>query len=142
MDYVYNATVLTVHDGDTLHLEVDLKRRMRVKDADLGFSTYVRSGSLVLHEDFRLFGINAPELRNPDGSGTAALEYFDSLLRNDQDQYAPLVIQTIKSGDHEKQEKYGRWLARLWPGGTTVLDPTTSLNQKMVDSGHAVPFMV
>lgn len=139
MKYLYDAKVLKVHDGDTLHLEVDLNRHVPVLDADLGFSTYIRSRKLLLHEDFRLYGINAPELSTPEG--LLALEYFDSMLRDDDDKYTALVIETIPQGDHEKQEKYGRWLARLWRAGEPA-DPATSMNQKMVDSGHAVPFMV
>lgn len=139
MKYLYDAKVLKVHDGDTLHLEVDLNRHVPVLDADLGFSTYIRSRKLLLHEDFRLYGINAPELSTPEGK--LALEYFDSMLRGDNDTYVALAIETIKQGDHEKQEKYGRWLARLWRKGESI-KPEDSINQKMVDSGHAVPFMV
>lgn len=141
LSYIYKATVLRVVDGDTVHLAVDLNRRVRVVDQDLGFSTYVRAGRLVLHENFRLYGINAPERRNPDGSGLVALAYFDALLRDGTPGYAPLTIQTVKQTDHEKLDKYGRYLALLWVAGT-ALDPALSLNQAMVDSGHAVPFMV
>lgn len=47
--FVYNATVISVHDGDTLTLDVDL-----------GFSVHVT-------ESFRLLGCNARELSQPGG---------------------------------------------------------------------------
>ena len=132
MEYLYSATVISVHDGDTLHLAVDLKRRTRAKDQDLGFGLYVRSGKFVTITRFRLYGIDAPELSTPEG--VAAYQYFDHLLKRGTDNYVPLEVETIKQADHQKQEKYGRYLANLWYEGV-------SLNQEMVTSGHAVSFL-
>lgn len=143
--YEYQATVLAVHDGDTLHLDVDLGQAMRGKPRDFGFDTYVEAGRLRLHEDFRLYGINAPELANPDGSGKAALTYLTGLLQAGTGAFVgPLAIRTYKqptsTENPEKQEKFGRWLATLWLPGETP-GAVLSINDRMVSSGHAVSFM-
>lgn len=139
--YHYQATVLAVHDGDTLHLDVDLGRRINLTDRDLGFSTYIEGRRLKLHEDFRLYGINAPELANADGSGVAALNALLAMLHTPDGTafLGPLTIRTYKQADHEKQEKYGRWLASLWLPGEYPPN-TPSINDRMVSSGHAVPY--
>lgn len=58
--YVYAATVLSVHDGDTLTL-----------DLDLGFSVHVRAS-------VRLLGCNARELSEPGGK--EARDHLRALL--------------------------------------------------------------
>ena len=105
--YEYAASLLKIVDGDTVDVRVDL-----------GFT---------IHYDIRLrlAGINAPEMNNPDGSGVAARAYITTLLNG------PLIIQTAK----DRKEKYGRYLATIYVGGSTV-----SVNQQMLDSGHAVPY--
>jgi endonuclease YncB( thermonuclease family) len=134
---LYRAAVIDAHDGDTVRLDVDLAQRMRGRDRDLGFSVYVEGGALRLHEQFRLLGINAPELGNPDGSGVAARDYLVSLLTEG---YRRVWVRTERAAGHDQQEKYGRWLGTLW---LEAEDPSKdpSLNQRMVSSGHAVPFM-
>lgn len=58
--YTYAATVLSVHDGDTLALDVDL-----------GFHVHT-------HTSVRLLGCNARELAQP--GGTAARDHLRALL--------------------------------------------------------------
>lgn len=137
LTYQYNATVIDVHDGDTMHLDVDLKRSVRGTAFDLGFSVYGQAGHLHVHEDFRLLGINAPELANPDGSGIVARD----ALRARLEPTTAVIVHTVKQADHEKQEKYGRWLATVW---LSTQDPRKdqSLNDWMIANGYAVPFMV
>lgn len=76
----------------------------------------------------RLYGINAPELSTPDG--VAARDYVRTLI-------APGDQLTVVS--HRllgATEKYGRVLASVSiPGGR-------DLSTLMIDSGHAVPYMV
>lgn len=86
---------------------------------DLGF--YIEHTTPI-----RMAGINAPEL-NTD-AGKAARTALDGFVAAHPGQW---TAQTYKSGE----EKYGRWLAHLIaPDGTNV-------NQWMVDSGYAVPYM-
>ena len=121
MLYEYDATVLAVHDGDTITCDVDL-----------GFKTWLRGAK------FRLYGINAPELSTD--RGPAARDALAGQLPAD----AQVTLLTLPSNvtplSPDKVEKFGRWLATVLvtqPDGTRL-----NLNQWMVDNGHAVPFMV
>lgn len=113
--YEYAATVVAVHDGDTVTLAVDCGLRVAVTDK------------------FRLYGpdpagregLDAPELGTPEGE--AARAFLAGLLAS----WGPTVrVRTVK----DRKEKYGRWLA-------VVLDPATgaSANQLLIDAGHAAP---
>ena len=57
----YPATVLSWHDGDTCHLDIDL-----------GFAVH-----LISQPSCRIFGINAPELSTD--AGKASLAYVTAL---------------------------------------------------------------
>lgn len=83
--YEYRATVISVVDGDTVLLSVDL-----------GFLVSYRHSC-------RLFGINAPEHKTP--TGDAATAYLTALLPAG----TVLTLRTQK----DKFEKYGRILGTL-----------------------------
>ena len=103
--YEYKATLTRVVDGDTLDLAVSL-----------GFN-------VCLNERFRLYGINAPEVKGVEReAGLRATEWLNATIAGKE-----LAIQTIKDG----KEKYGRWLAIIFAGGANV-------NEAMVAAGHAV----
>ena len=87
--YYYRATVVSVYDGDTCTVDIDL-----------GLNTWVRG------EKLRLYRINAPELRGKERS--AGLKSRD-FLRNQIDG-KKIIIQTIK----DRKEKFGRYLAEIW----------------------------
>lgn len=72
MNYSYAATVIRVHDGDTLDASIDLGLRTRRKDADLGFFLFIEKGKLRLHANIRLAACNAAELGTPGGDAAAA----------------------------------------------------------------------
>ena len=108
--YDYQAQVLTVHDGDTLKLRVDL-----------GFS---------IHDDMtvRLAGINAPELATPEGK--AAQAFAEGWVKAHA---SPNVgVRTQK----DRQEKYGRYLATVYD----LTDPTATLNAALLAAGYAQPW--
>jgi len=128
MKFVYPATVIRIHDGDSLRLNVELPKRARGKDTDFGFSIHLENGGLHIHEDFRLLGLNCAELATP--SGKAAQCYLASLLSG------KLTIQTVKEASHDKREKYGRFLVTIWVDGR-ALEWDTSINAEMIRSGHA-----
>lgn len=71
------ATVLNVHDGDSIKVAIRLARTRR-RDSDLGFHIYTEHGWLVLHAAVRLLGCNAIELANP--GGVEARDHLASLL--------------------------------------------------------------
>jgi micrococcal nuclease len=106
--YNYAATAMSVIDGDTVRLDIDL-----------GFG--ITSRQVV-----RLMGINAPELHGqPDPEpGRAAKAFLEGVLYVG----AKVRVNTFK----DKREKYGRLLAAIWIG-----EDVTSVNQRMLDAGHA-----
>jgi micrococcal nuclease len=124
-DYTYPAVVLAIHDGDTCHLDIDLGQGINLVDRDFGFHFYVQNKRLHLHEDFRFYGINAPELNTQ--AGKDALAFLQTLM-----QIGTALTAKINKG--RQQEKYGRWLATL------ILPDGTNINDRMVATGHAVAY--
>ena len=88
--YEYSATVLTVHDGDTLRLNIDL-----------GFDVF--EGNM----DMRLFGVDAPELKRPDKLGEKSRDALKAWLVAHP---GPYVVTTVK----DKTEKFGRYLVKTF----------------------------
>lgn len=107
--YTYNATLLYVHDGDTITVIMDLGFRISIETP------------------IRFLGINAPELSTPEG--IVARDYLKSLIGSN----TQLLITSKKN----PRDKYGRWLGDVYMTKNAI-----SLNQQMIDSGNAVPFMV
>ena len=93
-EYWYQATVLSIHDGDTITLRFDLGRRIYSEDS------------------IRLYRINAPELSQ--AGGKEARDY----LRNLVPLGALVRVQTHKNA----RDKYGRWLGDVWYNGICVND--------------------
>jgi endonuclease YncB( thermonuclease family) len=108
--FEYAATVVSVTDGDTIKLNVDL-----------GFHVTVT-------ESFRLFGINAPEHGTP--AGDVATAYLKGAL--------PVGSAVTVKSEKPKAihtEKYGRWLGIVFLG-----DSQTAVNDDLVATGHALPW--
>jgi micrococcal nuclease len=115
--FVYEAKVLSVHDGDTISVEVDLGFQIKFTDK------------------IRFYGINAPELKikdvnnkmqiNPEGMKTLAV-VNDFIKAGDT-----IVIETIK----DKKEKFGRYLANIY---ATKNDEQIFLNKYLLDNNLAV----
>jgi endonuclease YncB( thermonuclease family) len=91
-----------------------------VVDVDLGFRH-----RWTIH--VRLYGINAPELVGPNRlAGLAAQEHLEELLA-----MPGLMLHSHK----DKPDKYGdRWLGEFFRDGV-------SLNERMVEAGHAVRYV-
>lgn len=108
------AAVVSVYDGDTVTLRVDL-----------GFGVQVV-------ETFRLLGIDAPELRAKSRlERLAAADARDWLIGKIARDVEKLTVRSEKG----RKEKYGRYLAELWIDGEK-----TSVNAQMVESQHAVAY--
>jgi len=109
--YLYNAEVVKVVDGDTFKIVVDL-----------GFE--VKFGP----KSVRLYGVNTPESRTTNleekKMGLAAKEFTDQWLTAANHK---VKIETII----DKNEKYGRILARVWN------EAGECLNEAIVKSGLA-----
>lgn len=104
----YKAKLLRIVDGDTVDLAVDA-----------GFDIWFNAR-------FRLYGINAAEIRTKNleekARGLAAKDWLADKLKDKE-----IVIQTYKE---DKQEKYGRYLAKIFVDGV-------NLNDLMVQEGFA-----
>jgi micrococcal nuclease len=93
--WTYSGTLERVVDGDTVFLRVE-------REVDFGFRRQMRLSSV---EEFRLLGIDAPEMHGPTRAmGRRARDELEACLTK----ILPLKVQTQKS------DQYGRWLAKIW----------------------------
>jgi micrococcal nuclease len=109
--YDYNAKVLRVVDGDTVWMTVDLGFRL----------------SMVM--DFRLLGINTPELvGSTKVAATAAKLELERILG-----LGSIRVLSTKS------DKYGRWLGTFF---VTPADgsPVINVNEALLKGGFAVAY--
>ena len=112
MDYTYDCFLVRVVDGDTVYLDVDL-----------GF--HIRATL-----DFRLAGLNCPEIDGPTRpAGLAAKTETERLCT-----LGRLRAVTTKA------DKYRRWLVRLFVAPAT--GPELCVNDELLKGGFAVPYMV
>ena len=127
--FTYAAKLIDVIDGDTVDLLIDL-----------GFGVHVK-------ERCRLYGIDAPEM--PTEAGRNAKSRLESLIGAVN---VDLHVQTIKMPRRpkEKTDKYGRYLAVLYDGISSMEDDEenaaeqgipnmlwSSINRRMIAQGHA-----
>jgi micrococcal nuclease len=108
--YEYRAFVRKVYDGDTITCDIDL-----------GFNVIMRNQKL------RLVGINTPEVRGE--SRPEGLKVRDIVRSRISNKW--VVIKTHK----DKKGKYGRWLGEIYES-----DTEESLNQWLLNEGHAVEY--
>jgi micrococcal nuclease len=104
--YEYNAEVTKHVDGDSIHLRVDLGFRLSFED------------------NFRVYGINTPELRDRDPSQKEKAQLAKARLAELCPIGSKVLIHTHKSG------KYGRWLVTIYADGQDV-------GIILVNEGHA-----
>ena len=109
--YEYKVKITRVVDGDTVDAEVDL-----------GFDTFIK-------DRIRLIGLDTPESRTRNKKekalGLAAKAYLKELLRKNK---GDIILRTSKEG----KGKFGRILGTL-----LIYDGMTSVNQMLIDEGHA-----
>jgi len=95
--YHYRAFVDSVYDGDTITATVDL-----------GFNVSVKK------EKFRLYRINAPEVRGEEReAGLISRDWLRERILGKE-----IILVTKK----DKKGKYGRWLADVWIDDICVND--------------------
>ncbi len=108
--YHYKATVVSVYDGDTCTVDIDL-----------GLYTWIRK------EKIRLLRINAPEIRGKERpEGLKSRDFLRELLLGKE-----VIIETYK----DKREKYGRYLAEIWMKDKK--EKFININDLMVKKGFA-----
>jgi len=112
--YTYNAKCIRVIDGDSCVLNIDL-----------GFKIWLKRSS-------RLTMINTPELNSPDEEirlkAVAAKDALAGLIEG----------KDVRIKSH-RLDKYGRpevEIVVMTPGGDGI-----HVNQRMIDDGHAVPYV-
>jgi len=124
----YAATVVAIHDGDTIDLSLVLVKmrstvaaRAKALDVDLGFNVHRTPDGVVLErQSVRLLGCNAPELATP--AGKAALAYIETLVKIGD------LVTLVSHG----WDKYG---GRI--DGVVTLTDGRDLAQAMVAAGQA-----
>ena len=113
--YTYNGTIVRVIDGDSVWIEVDVGFHMSYK------------------YNFRLGGINTPELRSSDPIEKAKAYDAKARLQELLPVGSQVQVATGKPG------KYGRWIATIHTEAAVALDQI-SVNQILLDEGHAVVY--
>ena len=87
--YFYRAKVVSVYDGDTCTVDIDLGMKMWVH-----------------REKIRLSRIDAPEMRGAEREqGILSRDFLRGLILDRE-----IMLQTQK----DKQGKYGRYLGEIW----------------------------
>jgi len=107
--YTYKAKVISVYDGDTITVDIDL-----------GVGIWLRG------QKIRLYGIDAPETRGEEREeGIKVREWLrDKILGKE------IILETIK----DKKGKYGRLLGNVWLEGDVVYE---NINELLVEKGFA-----
>jgi micrococcal nuclease len=108
--FVYDVEVVSVYDGDTIRVNIDLGFGVTLKGND---------GKGV---KLRLWGINTPEVRGKER--TEGLKSKEALIRMLKDK--KVTLKTIR----DKTGKYGRYLAILYIDDVNI-------NEKLVSEGFA-----
>jgi len=109
--YHYRAKVVSVYDGDTCTLNIDLGLNLSANN-----------------EKVRLSRINAPEVRGEERpEGLVARDWLRERIDGRE-----VWIQTLK----DKKGKYGRYIAEIWIKEEP--DAFINISDEMVTAGHAV----
>jgi len=116
--YSYEAVVKKVYDGDTITVDIDL-----------GF------GIWMMKQKIRLYGINTPEIRGDDREqGLISRD----VLRGWIPLESTVIIHTVK----DKKGKYGRWLGTIHIPDVRDPNQLVNLNEKLVNEGYAVEYLL
>ncbi len=109
--YHYRSRVISVYDGDTCTVDIDL-----------GLGIWLHN------EKLRLYGINAPELRGAErAEGLKSRDYLRSLIDGRE-----ILLETYR----DKRGKYGRYLAKIFIKRSD--SEWLNVNDELVKQGFAV----
>jgi micrococcal nuclease len=109
--YFYRAEVVSVYDGDTCRVNIDM-----------GFNTELKN------EKIRLSGINAPELKGSEReAGLKSRDFLRGLILGKQ-----IYLETEK----DRKGKYGRYLGTIWLKNDAGV--YENINEKLVENGFAI----
>ena len=125
MDYVYDAEVIRVVDGDTVILRV-------FKEVTVDFGFHLKETVIKEYTgNFRLLGIDTPEPRGRKADpipARAATERLKELLA---------TAQRIEARTEKDPDNFGRYLVTLI-GHTQA--GNYNINETLLKEGHAVPY--
>jgi endonuclease YncB( thermonuclease family) len=130
-EYVYEAEVVRLVDGDTVRLKLSKAFTFNV---DFGF--YIKEQVMTVKStemNFRLRGIDTPELRG------VPLEIKEQGLAAKAELGRLLSLGKIQAFTY-KPDKYGRWLVTLWVSPADGSEKF-NVNDKLVEDGFAKPYM-
>lgn len=121
--YTYRASVVKVYDGDTITIDFTLLQETR----DVGFGIELHQVMKYKKRSLRLFGLDTPELREPEREmGLMVRDYVRELIFGKD-----VIIESIK----DKTGKYGRYLAITYYYENEQL---INLNDHLIELGMAV----
>jgi endonuclease YncB( thermonuclease family) len=122
--FLYEAVITRPVDGDSIYVDLDMGRNIWAKNVEL-----------------RLAGINAPEKKGATlDAGLAAEAFLNSILPTGRKV-------DIAEVEYHEFEKFGRDLCVIyltapkaidWDGANLTALMPGSVNQQMIDNGHAV----
>lgn len=118
--FEYKARVLETIDGDTLDVAVDLGFRVQTV------------------QRIRLLGVDTPEMHASDPAKRTRAQAAKAFTAAWVEAHRGEVI--VKSQKPGGGDKYGRWLATIYPPGTPADPSLVSLNGSLIIAGHAVAY--
>lgn len=113
--YEYKSKVISIYDADTMRCDIDL-----------GFGVWLRNQSI------RWSKIDAWEIRSE--------EREDGLIARDRVRELILGKEVILKTSKDSKGKYGRWLAEVYFYDDNPKEWEYSINQQLINEGHAVPY--
>jgi endonuclease YncB( thermonuclease family) len=121
----YKATVVNIHDGDTIDVDLVVDRTGKVKgDIDLGFGLHrTPRGHELPRQSVRLAGCNAPELSTD--AGKAALAFLETVLSVGDE------VTVLSTG-------WDKYAPRI--DGQVTLPDGRDLTEVMIAAGQAAPW--
>ena len=146
--WVYDAEIVRWVDGDSVYVVLIKKVERMVKiDFGFGFSdeiTVTEDRRFRVDDPIRLYGIDTPEThgrkaKDPDElkRGKAAASRAAELIP--EGRRCEVRSHKLKKGDPRKG-KYGRYLLEIYPLSSLGLAEPRSVNQILLDEGHAKPY--
>ena len=111
--YNYRALVMSVYDGDSITVDIDL-----------GFNNWMKN------QKVRLYGIDTPEIRGEERPG--------GLIARDRLRELILDKEIVIKSYRDKTGKYGRWLATIFI--KDVDGAWENINQLLLAEGLAVAY--
>jgi micrococcal nuclease len=118
--YIYDVEVVSIYDGDTVRVNIDL-----------GFG-HVWKGTDGKGVKLRLYGINTPEVRGKERpEGLKSKQALVDLLKGNE-----VILKTHK----DSTGKYGRYLATLYVNilnENNEASDTINVNEWLVENGYA-----